>query len=291
MRVHTQWIVLCHCWQGQNQAGFATKGGIAVIATDLLSLVFIFCFVLGFGFFLVLTFAGGHGHAGHAGHAGHVHLPSVHHAPVAHGAHAPAHGAHAPAHGHANSQHQAQAQEHFALGSILNPTSIAIFLLGFGFFGYFLHNLTPVAVSLSVFLAVLGGLVLAAVLLTLLNYLFSLAESATEIDVVDRTGMIGRVSLSIPEGGLGEVIYTSPGGLRKSIPARSLEGQRLARDLEVVVVNYQSGVAEVDTWEHFMHGHAAAPSPAEQAHLRELLDFPAEPMEMEMLMRQDRQQD
>jgi hypothetical protein len=39
--------------------------------------------------------------------------------------------------------------------------------------------------------------------------------------------------------------------MRKSIPARSLDGRRLERDQEVVVVNYQNGIAEVDTWERF----------------------------------------
>ncbi|HEY4383797.1 MAG TPA: hypothetical protein VGN34_04865, partial [Ktedonobacteraceae bacterium] len=43
------------------------------------------------------------------------------------------------------------------------------------------------------------------------------------------------------------------GGMRKSIPARSVDGRRLERDQEVVVVNYQHGVAEVDTWDHFVN--------------------------------------
>jgi hypothetical protein len=57
--------------------------------------------------------------------------------------------------------------------------------------------------------------------------------------------------MAIPENSLGEITYLSPGGMRKSIPARSLDGRRLERDQEVVVVNYQNGIAEVDTWERF----------------------------------------
>jgi hypothetical protein len=53
--------------------------------------------------------------------------------------------------------------------------------------------------------------------------------------------------------GIGEIIYVSPGGMRKSVPARSIDGRRLEREQEVVVVNYKRGVAEVDTWEHFIN--------------------------------------
>src|SRR5260370_33261309 len=56
---------------------------------------------------------------------------------------------------------------------------------------------------------------------------------------------------------MGEIIYVSPGGMRKSIPARSIDGRRLERDQEVVVINYAHGVAEVDTWDHFINEEEA----------------------------------
>ena len=58
--------------------------------------------------------------------------------------------------------------------------------------------------------------------------------------------------MTIPDKGMGEIIYVSPGGMRKSVPARSIDGRRLEREQEVVVVNYNGGVAEVDTWDHFI---------------------------------------
>lgn len=239
-----------------------------LIATDPLSLVFIFCFLLGFGFFLAASLLGGHGHS-HAGHV-HVHVPTLHHVPPVHsgavGAHAPAHAPATP--GNGNGQQTVQ-QTHFSLEGYLNPTSIALFLLGFGFFGYFFHNLTPLAASLSLLLAILGSLVLTIFLLSLLGRLFANVESSSEPDVVDRTGMLGKVSITIPEKGLGEILYTSPGGMRKSIPARGINNQRLERDAEVVVVNYQQGVAEVDTWEHFMHGETNFADPATPAELEQ----------------------
>lgn len=139
----------------------------------------------------------------------------------------------------------------------------------------------------------MSGIVLAIALLALLNRIFANAEGSTELDVVDRTGMLGKVSLTIPEKGLGEIIYTSPSGLHKSIPARSLDSQRIARDQEVVVVNYEHGIAEVDTWEHFMHDEVNSTHPTssdELAQLRTLLDA-SNSSEMEMVMRQEPQKE
>ena len=286
-----------------------------MINTDPLSLVFIFCFLLGFGFFLVtalLGSLGGHAHAGghahigghaHVGNHGHIggHAHTVTHSGGhAHVTQAHAHaGSHAqtPAHTtgqQAGNQQQDQGQHGgFALFAYLNPTSVGLFLLGFGLFGYFFHNLTSVTATLSLLLAIMSGIVLAIALLALLNRIFANAEGSTELDVVDRTGMLGKVSLTIPEKGLGEIIYTSPSGLHKSIPARSIDAQRIARDQEIVVVNYEHGIAEVDTWEHFMHEEAsvAYPTPSnELAQLRALLDE-SSPSEMEMVMRQEPQKE
>lgn len=252
-----------------------------MIATDPLSLVFIFCFLLGFGFFLISALSGhGHGHTHVGGHVGgHAHVAGHAHA----GVNAPVH-----AQAHTGGQ-QAQGQQvTFELGAYLNPTSIALFLVGFGLFGYIFHNQTSTTTLWSLLLGTGSGIVLAAVLLALLSRIFAGAEGSTELDVVDRTGMLGKVSLTIPERGLGEIIYTSPGGLRKSIPARGLNNQTIARDQEVVVVNYANGVAEVDTWEHFLQEgvSTAQTAPNELAQLRTLLDN-SNPPEMEMIMRQE----
>ena len=289
-------------------SGISAKGGNALLNTDPLSLVFIFCFLLGFGFFLVtalLGSLGGHTHAG-----GHMHISGHAHTGTHVGGHThagvqahthpgvrvpiPTHTAGHPAGNQQQAQTQAQgASAGMALFAFLNPTSLGLFLLGFGLFGYFFHNLTPVAASLSLLLAIVSGAVLAAALLALLSRIFANAEGSTELDVVDRTGMLGKVSITIPEKGLGEIIYTTPSGLHKSIPARGLDSQHIGRDQEVVVVNYEHGVAEVDTWEHFMHEevNVAHPAPSDElARLRALLDR-TDPVEMEMVMRQEPQKE
>jgi len=221
-----------------------------MIATDPLSLMFVACFAIGLLFLLITALTGhGHGlahHAGstsHIGQAGHAHLVHA------------IHGAHATTHTGQSASHTTNQNAHgspFSLLSIVNPLNIALFLLGFGFFGYVLHTATGFALPLIFVLACIGGLAIAAILIIMLNRLFGSATGTTIQDVSDRTGLLGKVNMTIPDMGIGEVIYVSPGGMRKSVPARSIDGRRLEREQEVVVVNYKSGVAEVDTWEHFI---------------------------------------
>jgi len=136
----------------------------------------------------------------------------------------------------------------------LNPMSLALFLIGFGFLGYIFHNaMASLALQFTFAIAGVGGIILALVFLVLLSRIFGDSEGATVQDVSDRTGLLGKVNMAIPQNSIGEITYISPGGMRKSIPARSLDGQRLERDQEVVVVNYQNGIAEVDTWDHFIN--------------------------------------
>lgn len=218
-----------------------------IVVNDTLSLLFIGCFVIGLLFLLITAFAGhGHGLAHHTGassHIGHAHL--VH---AAHGAHAATHTGNSASQ---TTNHQAHGG-HFSFFSILNPLNIALFLLGFGFFGYALHSATAFALPLIFILACIGGVAIAAILIIMLTRIFASATGTTIQDVSDRTGLLGKVNMTIPDMGIGEIIYTSPGGMRKSVPARSIDGRRLEREQEVVVVNYKSGIAEVDTWEHFI---------------------------------------
>jgi hypothetical protein len=247
------------------------------IATDPLSLLFIACFLLGFLFFIVTALLGnlGHGHAHVHTSVHHVAAGGAHHAGVVHTDSAAAHGAH-------HAAPQAGGGHHIGatLWTFLNPTAVMLFLLGFGFFGYVFHNVTNLLLPFTLILAAIGGVGLAAILLYLLSRVFGSAEANTVQDVSDRTGLLGKVSITIKENSIGEILYTSPGGMRKSVPARSIDGGPIARDQEVVVLNYAQGIAEVDTWEHFINeestrdGYAAAAPTSEDelARLRALLE-------------------
>lgn len=270
-----------------------------LIATDALSLVFIACFLFGLLFLLATAFLGGHGHAaGHAHAAPHI---GAHGAGGMHGLHVGPHAAtHATAHAGASSHAQGSAAQQghgsdFSLLSFVNPTSVVLFLLGFGFFGYLFHNTTSLALPLDLLIAGVGGLIVAGLLLLMLARVFGNSEGETVQDVSDRTGMLGKVSITIPENGLGEIIYISPGGMRKSVAARSASGQRLERDQEVVVVNYQRGVADVETWDRFMNSDeeaagVIAPEAGELEKLRALLDE-SDSTEAQLVLRKETQKE
>ena len=282
------------------------------IATDPLSLVFIACFLFGLLFLIGSAILGNLGHGGGSGHAAthQFHLPAMGHGAthsvgpavghtVGHtgGTHIASHGtAHSPIHAPATQQvgtHSGQGNA-FPLLFYVNPTTIVLFLLGFGFFGYVFHNTTHLVLPLILAFAGVGGIVIAMLMLIMLARVFGDSEGATVQDVSDRTGLLGKVSIAIPKNGLGEIIYISPGGMRKSITARSIDGRRLERDQEVVVVNYQRGVAEVETWERFINeeeeAQGASPNVDELAKLRALLEE-SDKAESQLVIRKDLQKE
>jgi len=273
-----------------------------LIATDALSLVFIACFLFGLLFLLGTALLGNLGHAGIHSVAHHAGIHIAGHAPAPHigGPHAVGHGTHVATHGPAHSTGQTASTQGNAslLLSYLNPTSIVLFLLGFGFFGYVFHNTAHLVLPFTLLFAGASGLIIAVLLLVMLSRIFGDSEGNTVQDVVDRTGLLGKVSITIPENSLGEIIYTSPGGLRKSIPARSTDGRRLESGQEVVVINYQHGVAEVDTWERFINEEDTPQTQSETpvsneddlAKLRALLEE-ADPLNTELVMRKDLQKE
>ncbi|MBV9691169.1 MAG: NfeD family protein [Ktedonobacteraceae bacterium] len=211
------------------------------MATDPLSLIFIACFLFGLLFLLVAGLLGNLGHGHSIGHATALHVHVGH---TAVPAQAVTHLAKGP--------HIATTPHTFSLLSYMNLTSLVLFLLGFGFFGYVLHTTTSLILPLILLLAIVSGCVLALLLLMFIGRVFGTSEGATVQDVSDRTGLLGRVSTTIPQNGLGEILYVSPGGMRKSIPARSSDGRRIEPGQEVVVVAYQGGIAEVDNWESYV---------------------------------------
>lgn len=267
-----------------------------LIATDALSLVFIGCFLFGMLFLLVTSILGNLGHSG-------THT-IAHHGPIHTGGHVG--GGHSMSHagssgsghaaGHAGTSNNAIASNIQSLSSYINLTSIILFLIGFGLFGYILHTTLRLLALLTLSLAGVSGVVITVLLLLLLNRLFGSSEGETIQDVSDRTGMLGKVSTTIQENSLGEVSYVSPGGMRKSVPARSVDGRRLERDQEVVVIKDQRGVAEVDTWDHFIAERESSQlvvstSQADElAKLRALLEEPAK-TDTELVIQEDLQKE
>jgi hypothetical protein len=167
----------------------------------------------GFGHLQIGHFYGGHFHLGHA-HSGHVHM---------------------------------HAGGHDTSLSPLNGFTLMAFLCWFGGTGYLLSRFSALWGVGAFALAVISGLAGAAVIFWFLGRVLLPRERVLTAEDTEMTGVLARVSSVIREGGTGEIAY-SQGGARRAAAARSDAGAAIARDVEVVVLRYERGIAYVRPW-------------------------------------------
>lgn len=176
----------------------------------------------------ILGFALGAGQHGHL-HLGHLHLPGF---------------GHHVGGGHATGGHASGTSSEM---SPLNLSSLLVFLTVFGGVGLILEG--GLGAVIAFLLAVAAGLVAAwLVFLFLARFL---ARGQTFLADEPLAGTIGTVSKTIGPGRVGEVIYTRH-NVRHSDGARSLDGSAIPAGEEVVVVDYQNGIAVVQKWAEFL---------------------------------------
>ncbi|MBZ5524164.1 MAG: hypothetical protein LAP21_18160 [Acidobacteriia bacterium] len=227
---------------------------------------YLVCFVAGFTFSVVSFFSGffhGHFHlpkslhmgggpahgvpvGGHAGHVG-----------GAHGTHIPHAGGHGAATAHApqgGSAPKAAKGTHF---SIINPMSLAAFLTWFGAAGYLAERrhwllLTGLAV------ASLAGAISASVVFWFVGKVLMREDYSMDPTDYEMVGVLGRISSGVRENGTGEMIYEQM-DVRRVCAARSEIGERLEKGTEVVVTQYERGVAYVRRWEDLANEAGALP--------------------------------
>ena len=174
--------------------------------------LYLICFVLGFVLSLLGTVSGlGRFHVGHL----HVHGGNVH---------AKSGGMHNPA---------------------LNGFTLAAFLCWFGGVGYLLDRYSSLLAPIIIVAAAFAGAVGAFLFYTLIFKLLLPRERVLSADDTRMEGTLARVSDEVrAPAGIGEILF-SQAGTRRSAPARSEDGSRIARDTEVVVLRYERGVAFV----------------------------------------------
>jgi len=212
--------------------------------------LYLICFVVGF-VLAILGALGGtfHWPFGHGAHA--IHLPH---------AHGQGSGAGGGAHGGAPHA-----------GAHISPWNFATvmgFLAVFGGVGYLLSsrgrlgNLIVLGVSLA------AGFAAAAFIFAFLTRVLLRHERFLDAADFEMVGVLGRVTVPIRSGGTGEVVY-SQGGTRKSVGARTENGDAVPRGEEVVVTRFERGIAYVRLWEELAgtralsEGGAAGPRSAE----------------------------
>lgn len=252
-----------------------------MIASDPLSYIFLGCFLFSAVFLVITTLFGvGHGHAlGAGGHGLHLpHIAGGHHIAghITAGGHTPSTTAHGATHvdpssaSHVTGGDTAGTTTQVGGGAglkslllgTLNLYGLLTLLLLFGLLGYLLHNFSNVGPELSLILALLVGAGSALLVSSLLSSLFFNREVGVlgaESSVLE--GRLGKTSMAIRAGGIGEVIYSNTQGGRQSIGARSADGEAIPVDTDIVILGTKNGIASVQPWDRFMANVRAGLTP------------------------------
>lgn len=147
---------------------------------------------------------------------------------------------------------------HDAHISPFSISTISAFLAWFGGAGYLLTRFTHLAALLDLVLAAAVGLVGGGIIFVAIGryVLPRLTEMRQEDFQVQ--GSMGHLSVSIPAGAVGEIVY-SVGGVQQVDSARSASGEPIERGTEVVVLRREKGIAYVERWDKFASGNQLPP--------------------------------
>jgi len=132
--------------------------------------------------------------------------------------------------------------------SPINGFTLAAFLCWFGGCGYLLSRFGSFVMPVVLGIATVTGLAGAAILFWFLARVLAPHERELTAADTDIVGALGRVSGTIREDGAGEIQF-SQNGVRRFAVARSEAGVAIPRDVEVVVMRYEQGIAWVRRWD------------------------------------------
>jgi hypothetical protein len=210
---------------------------------------YLVCFVVGFAF-TTLSFLSGTLHF-------HFHLPHGNfHLGSAPGGHGAAHHG-----GGAARAGQVVRGGHFPF---FNPMSVAVFLAWFGGTGYLLVHLRHIWAFAGLALASLAGLAGAGVVFLFVAKFLMARDFTLDPADFDMVGVLGKVSGTIRNGGVGEIIFEQV-GVRKACAARSESAEDIERDEEVIVTRYAHGVAYVRRWSELAEKAGLLPEEEEKS--------------------------
>lgn len=184
-------------------------------------------FIIGFALTMISFVMGFAGHS--FGHLG----DGAHGGDAGHGADAgEARGAHGASHGI----------------PLLNFGTLTAFMTWFGGIGFLLTAYSQVVGVATVVLAIVGGLIGGGIIFVFMAKV--LAPDQIPLDPADYhlPGTLGRITVTIPRNGTGEMVYTQA-GTRKTVAARGAAGEQIAKGTEVVVLRYERGVAYARPWD------------------------------------------
>ena len=142
-----------------------------------------------------------------------------------------------------------------------NFVTLTAFLAWFGGTGYLLTRYSSLWFVLGLGIALASGLVGGGIVFLFLSKVLTSEEEDMDPADYEMVGVLGRMSISIREGGTGELIY-SQAGTRRVCGARSESGAAIAKGVEVVVTRYDRGIAYVRPWTEMSGEEAQAESTA-----------------------------
>lgn len=132
--------------------------------------------------------------------------------------------------------------------SFFNFGTITAFLAWFGGTGFLLTRHSGLWALLALALSTLSGLAGASIVFWFLFKVLLAHEKDLNPADYDMVGVLGHVSSTVREGGVGEMIFSQE-GVRRAASIRSETGKPIARGTEVVVTQYKGGVAYVRPWD------------------------------------------
>jgi len=222
---------------------------------DPLSAFYLVCFLVGFGLSAISFLFGFFDLSLHLPHAPHVDLGGHDLGGQVGGhvgdlGHAGGHGVHIGDGGTHGGEIARGAETSI---SPFNFGTLMAFITWFGGIGYLLRTYSGLVAALVALIASGGGLLGASIVFFFLTKLLLPGQRVMDPDDYHLPGTIARVTSTIREGGVGEIVYVM-GGARHTAGARSDTGQAIKRGEEVVIVNYDRGLAYVQPWAEFVKG-------------------------------------
>jgi membrane protein implicated in regulation of membrane protease activity len=187
---------------------------------------YLICFTLGLSL-TVLSALGAFTHI----HFGHLHL----------------HAGHGVGHGHVHVPNVRGAVTKSSVSPV-NGFTLAAFLCWFGGCGYLLARSGDFGMFVVLALAAITGLAGGSILFWFLVKVLLPHEHELTAADTDIVGILGVVTGTVREDGIGEIQF-SQGGVRRFALARSEASVALVRGTEVVVMRYEQGIAYVRRWD------------------------------------------
>ncbi|HKS16045.1 MAG TPA: hypothetical protein VJU16_01975 [Planctomycetota bacterium] len=181
---------------------------------EIVDVVYLVCFFVGFGFALLSALLSGAFSGGAEAHVGAGHDIHV----------------------------TAGDTVHFPL---LSPVTLAMFISSFGGAGYIYKHALGLPVVSHVVLAAATACAIALAVAWLLYKIFKLTQGSSEAHVADLIGIDAEVITAIPAEGLGEIAYTAKQA-HYSAPARTVDGKALGPHTPVKIVKILGGTYIVE---------------------------------------------